>query len=261
MKKTFLASLLLLATITSCTNDENIETVIPQQAEEQSRSIENLVAEDYLTIHFNDSTYNNVPTAYDENGNFVFLDEKFATIYTTLLVTKPRLSTFILAEGEIALYVDLETGLEDQDLTLIPGEEAAATSRLVGTSVAWVRLYDDKNYNDTNHRYDLSEFTQIVSYSSLKPISFNDKCSSLKMENNLPWNSTETMVLNGSTILKSNVTAVFIGYEHEYMGGNTVVCVAEPGTYRNYPSLPGFNDKLSSFDFKLAQHGQYTSSI
>lgn len=34
MKKIFLASLSLLATITSCTNDENIETVVPQQVEE-----------------------------------------------------------------------------------------------------------------------------------------------------------------------------------------------------------------------------------
>lgn len=262
MKKT-LFFICLAALATACTNDEAIE--VPESNQEnQSRSVEEIIPVDTLTIHFNDVVYKNVPTTTDVNGNLVFLDEEFAPIYNEKLATNPTLSTFVTGENEITFYANLEEGLEEQDLTLVEGQDENVAISRVGVSVlASVTLYEDRNYGGSTKYYQVNEQVQSVNISTMKvePNKFNDRCSSIKIENLLPWNSDETMPLDGSTILKRNVSAVLIGYEDINYGGRTIVCVAESGTTRNCPSLPNFNDKMSSLKFKLAQRGLYTNSF
>ena len=71
MKKTLLYSLLVasIAGLWSCSNDADVP--VPQDEEISTRSGE-LV--ECLNITYKGKTYQNVPTSYDENGDFLFLE-------------------------------------------------------------------------------------------------------------------------------------------------------------------------------------------
>jgi hypothetical protein len=257
-------SLLLLAT--SCSNADllTIESnadlsTIESNAEPTSRV-------EYLTVTYEGKTYKSIPTTYDVRGNFVFQDEVFSSRYRNEIDLLPELSIFMVRENEIELYKNLNELLEKKGLTLLEGVQIEETqlrsSTLPGYDhLAALKLHDDKNFKDRFVQDSLNYSRIIASNANLgnSPHNFNDKCSSLIITNNIKNSTTETIQLGGQTFICANVSAVFIGYDDKNYSDRTIVCIANAGTVTMEASLPGFNDKLSSYKFLFAQKGQYIS--
>lgn len=187
-------------------------------------------------------------------------------IYNKELANDSNLSINVKSDNEIVFFKDLRTNLEfngyDYDL-LINNESVTNIGSLKETragyqNLATLELFDDINYGDSFRTFYLTENQIEVTERRMHYISFNDKCSSLKVRNNLPNDSLQTIVLNGYSYPCALVDAVFLGYEDKDYRKGSITYIATPGTVRLAPSLPGFNDKMSSFRFLFAQRGQYS---
>lgn len=238
----------------SC-SDENVSGV---------ENVGNLQPEEFLTVTYAGQTYENVPTAYDENGDFVFLDEKLSVIYEEELSKFPELSTFIAGENEIIFYQNLEDALAEQNLKLLMPIGSSITTRAGGyDDLGIAQLFDDRDYNDRNYSFVINQETIACEAMDIgsSPYKFNDKCSSLKLTSNLPNDPNQKLTLGAYTYPCTQIDVVFIGYDDKNFADRSIVCVAATAEVKGYASLPGFNDKLSSFKLFFAQKGQYHSTI
>lgn len=263
MKSTFITFAGLMACIAmlfaACSDTENLES----QMNDVSVSTRSEVPE-MLTIHYNGNTYENVPTTYDENGDFVFHDKVFAPIYNQELANDSNLSINVKSDNEIALFKDLKSNLEASGYkyeecmkSLDNTNSQYSTSRIGYDYLAAVELFDDKDYGAPVKKFELTSQVISVEERRMHYIDFNDKCSSLKIYNNIPNDSTKTILLGDYEYVCSKVDAVFFGYENKDYAKKTIIYIATAGSYRFAQSLPGFNDKMSSFRFLFAQNGQY----
>lgn len=101
------------AILSSCNNDD-IPTV--QNEGDKTRAIETV---DYLNITYKGITYKNVPTAYDENGDFIFLDNEFSAVYQNELANDYDWSISAKDSYNITFYPSLESNLKSNGLTLL----------------------------------------------------------------------------------------------------------------------------------------------
>lgn len=136
--------LAVLIAFTSCNSDE----VISQNDEVQ------LQPQEFLNITYKGEVYKNIPTTYDENGGFVFLDNIFSSIYEKELKENTNLSIVARDSQNIILYEDFQTACDSEGITLIkeiPNIEASyntLNSRAGYEDLASVTLYDDKGFTD-----------------------------------------------------------------------------------------------------------------
>lgn len=264
MKSTFMTFAGLMSCIAmlfaACSDTENLES----QMKEQNASTRADVPE-MLTIHYNGNTYENVPTTYDENGDFVFHDKVFAPIYNRELANDSSLSINVKSETEIVLYKDLRTNLEsngynyDEYIKNIDCQQYAPniSTRTGDDILATVVLFDDVNFRDTSRTFNLTKDETYLQERRMHYIDFNDKCSSIQVTNNLPYEPGQTIMLEGYEYECYKVDAVFIGYEDKDYKNGSITLIATPGTVRKERSLFNFSDKMSSFKFLFAQKGQY----
>ena len=223
--------------------------------------------ENYLNITYKGKTYKDVPTAYDSKGDFVFLDKDFAPIYNAELASDLDYSIDITGQRDLTFYPDLNTNLKSNGISQNPdnGQQnyAQTNSRAVYENFAVLTIYDDKNFLDRYHNFELNKDVKTYLCYNLKNSKwkFNDKCSSLKIANNLPNDPNQKIELGGYQHPCSNVDAVFIGYDDKNFSDRTITCIAHPAQLKEHPYLPGFNDKLSSFKFFFAQKGQYSDKF
>ena len=231
MKKTLLYSLLVasIAGLWSCSNDAGVP--VPQDEEISTRSGE-LV--ECLNITYKGKTYQNVPTSYDENGDFLFLDSEFSAIYAEELANDLDWSISAKDSHNITFYPDLKNNLDsngievDESIEAVDAALAVALTRAGYNDLAEVTLYDDRDFKDRNYSFQLNDSIFKLGY-------FEYPCSEIE--------------------------AVFIGYDDRNFSDRTITCVAPPTSVKKYPSLPGFNDKMSSFKLLFAKKGQYQPSI
>jgi len=248
----------IAAMMCSCSNE--VENPIEQQ-DKTTRS----ESTELLTITYNGITYRDVPTTYDENGNFIFLDNEFALVYEKEFANKADMSINIKSSDEIEIFHDLKTNLESNGYNYAECEDAMVNApeqlrntRIGYENLASVELFDDKGFGDLKLTYHLTSETISVAERRLHYQNFNDKCSSLKITNNIPNDSTKTIQLGDYEYICSKVDAVFIGYENKDYSKSSITFIAPAGGFRYATSLPGFNDKMSSFRFFFAQNGQYS---
>lgn len=245
--------------LTACNNEDT-----PAMHEEVS-----LEPQEFLNITYMGQSFENVPTAYDENGDFIFLDGKFAEIYQENLANDPDWSISIKGPNDIEFFSNLEENLKSNGIEIDSNIKSSiaypvdALTRAGYDDLASLTIYDDKEYKDRNYTFVLNDSTISTEVSNLKdsPWKFNDKCSSLKIVNNMPNDPNKEFKLGYFTYPCSDIDAVFIGYDDKNFSDRTITCVAHAGGKKDCSSLPGFNDKLSSFKFFFAQKGQYTSSF
>lgn len=96
--------ILFIGTLFSCSNDN--DAILFENAKmAKARFLE---PEEYLNITYKGKTYENVPTSYDENGDFVFLDVEFASIYNTELKYDFNWSISAKDSQNITFYGSLE---------------------------------------------------------------------------------------------------------------------------------------------------------
>ncbi len=220
---------------------------------------------EFLSITYNGKTFKNVPTTYDENGDFIFMDKEFASIYKSELANDSCISINIKSETEISFYKDLKTNLESNGYNYdeftknidYQSYRLNKDTRVGYGNLATLELFDDERFSDTSKTFHLDKDVIFVTERRMHYIDFNDKCSSLKVTNNLPNDPNETIVLGEYEYACSNVDAVFLGYEDKDYKKKSITYIATPGTVREAASLPGFNDKMSSFRFLFAQKNQY----
>lgn len=264
MKSTFITFAGLISCMAmlfaACSDTENLEL----QMKEQNASTRAEVPE-MLTIHYDGNIYENVPTTYDENGDFVFHDKVFAPIYNRELANDSSLSINVKSETEIVLYKDLRTNLEsngynyDEYIKNIDCQQYAPniSTRTGDDILATVVLFDDVNFRDTSRTFNLTKDETYLQERRMHYIDFNDKCSSIQVTNNLPYEPGQTIMLEGYEYECYKVDAVFIGYEDKDYKNGSITLIATPGTVRKERSLFNFSDKMSSFKFLFAQKGQY----
>ena len=230
---------------------------------------EGIVPQEFLNITYKGQSFENVPTAYDENGDFIFLDKEFSKIYQKNLANDSDWSISIKGSSDIEFFSNLDENLEangieiDPEIKSIVAYPIDVLTRAGYEDLASVTLFDDKDFKDRNYTFVLNDSIISTDVRNLKnsPWKFNDKCSSLKIANNMPNDPNKEFKLGYFTYPCSNIDAVFIGYDDRDFSDRTITCVAHAGDKKECPSLPGFNDKLSSFKFFFAQKGQYTSSF
>ena len=245
----------------ACSNDPDII--------QDNKDLKDLVPSiEYLNITYNGVTYLNVPTTYNDNGDFIFLDENFAPIYATELADDPDWSISIIDAENIIFYGNLKTNLKANGIEINPDIQSSdgiksyfSNTRTSYEHLAAVTLFDDRDYNDTDHTFTLNDSIIYKEVANLKDLKFNDKCSSLILTNNMPNDPNKTFQLGYYSHPCSEIVAVFIGYDDKNFKDRTITCVCPPSDVKKYPSLPGFNDKMSSFKFFFAQKGQYSSTI
>ncbi len=239
-------------TVVSCSNQE--EPI--QKADTRAT---NTSVTEILNITYKGKCYKSIPTTYDENGEFVFLNDEFATLYSTEIAMLPDLSIFVTDANNIEFYSSLNETLEKKELKLIKNVKFNSVLTRVGGIVGEVDLFDDTGCKDRHFPFTITENSPINYIADLKPspYKFNDKCSSLTLANNLPDVHNQTILIDGKSLPCADVSVVFIGYDDKNYTDRTIVCTAESSRYNTYNSLPGFNDKLSSFKLFLAKDGQY----
>ena len=239
-------------TVVSCSNQE--EPI--QKADTRAT---NTSVTEILNITYKGKCYKSIATAYDENGKFVFLNDEFATLYSTEIAMLPDLSIFVTDANNIEFYSSLNETLEKKELKLIKNVKFNSVLTRVGGIVGEVDLFDDTGCKDRHFPFTITENSPINYIADLKPspYKFNDKCSSLTLANNLPDVHNQTILIDGKSLPCADVSVVFIGYDDKNYTDRTIVCTAESSRYNTYNSLPGFNDKLSSFKLFLAKDGQY----
>lgn len=270
MKQLFKFATLFVAAIgvmTSCSEEVDAPQSQADADDVLTRSTDTI---EYLNITYKGVTYDNVPTTYDENGDFVFSDDEFAPIYAAELANDPDWSISAKDAQNITFYGSLTSNLEangieiDQDVKVVDGSRSyVIPSRASYEHLAEVTLYDDRDFKDRNYSFQLNDSIISTEVANLKnkPWSFNDKCSSLIITNNMPNDPNKTFKLGYFDYPCSEIEAVFIGYDDRNFTDRTITCVCQPSDVKKYASLPGFNDKMSSFKFFFAKKGQYSSSF
>lgn len=253
-----------IGVFSSCDNEEDIP--VSDELMVQSFSSDSI---NYLNITYMGNTYENVPTTYDEEGNFIFLDNDFSKVYATELANDNDWSISILDSCNVTFYGSLAENLKSNDIYIndnvkpIEAKTSFVYTRSSYENLAQVTLYDDKNFKDRHFDFVLSDSIIYTEVANLKksPWKFNDKCSSLILTNNLPNNPNKTIKLGYYNYVCSKIEVVFIGYDDKNFSDRTITCVCPPAGVKKYPSLPGFNDKMSSFKLFFAQAGQHESTL
>lgn len=226
--------------------------------------------ESSYTITYGGTTYENVKVVFDEHGNFASFSGSFGEIYNSRLASNSSFSVYVNSARELSFYDNLDENLKDNELTVIPSSlyhqtrvstRSSSVNNIPGYNYNSVlELYDDRNFEDRHYSFSLNDSIIEVENSDLKksPYKFNDKCSSLRIANNLPTKEGYFLKLGAYSYETKDIVAVFIGFDDKNFSDRTIVCSTGAGTLKEYRSLPGFNDKLSSFKFLYAQKGQYT---
>ena len=266
--KTLLLGVLSLLTFmfTACSNED--ATVDTHATTMQVA----LTPEEVLNITYNGITYKNVPIAYDSNGDLIFLDNAFSKIYQHDLANNPHWSVAMKGGNDIEFFTDLNSNLKANGVELSTATEIASSKSCFRLSrstsdnyydYATLTLYDDRDYKDRHLDFTLNDTLMATEVRNLKksPWKFNDKCSSLKIANFIVNDPKQYIIFGTFEVPCSDVDAVFIGYDDRKFTDRTITCVAHAAERKECASLPGFNDKLSSFKFFLAQKGMYASSF
>lgn len=251
------------AILFSCNNEADITSV--QYEDDKTRAIETV---EYLNITYKGITYKNVPTTYDENGDFIFLDKDFAVVYQKELANNFNWSIAAKDSYNITFYPSLETNLESNGLEVLEETNSSRSARIKQTVrettsvLAELTLYDDQYYKDRNISFEITESQKGYCIPNLKKShKFNDKCSSLIIINNFPYDYSQPYQLNGFSYPCSEIEAVFVGYDDSNYSDRTITGIATANSVKKYATLPGFNDKLSSFKFFLAHKGEFHDNI
>lgn len=256
LKHKFFASLMLAGSIlgfASCSNED-----VPEQYSEST-----LAPTEFLNITYNGKVYLNVPTAYDENKDFVFLDEDFSKIYEAELKELPTLSINLINDTDIEMFCSLESNLTKHgiDYSNIPTESTSATRTITSSDQNYIGtadLYDDKKFKDTQISLGITDAIHPVNVAKLKTYGFNDKCSSLKLWNHLPNDSTKVLNLGSYSLSYAEATLVFIGYDDHDYADRTYTALAAPSELKEYKELKNFNDKMSSCKLFFSERGNLT---
>lgn len=256
LKHKFFTSLMLATCIlgfTSCSNEDD-----PKQTPESTLS-----PTEFLNISYNGKEYLNVPTAYDENGDFVFLDEDFSKIYEAELKELPTLSINLINDTNIEMFCSLESNLTKHgiDYSKVPNEFSPATRTITSSEqnyIGTVDLYDDKKFKDRLLPFGISEAIHPVNEPNLKTYGFNDKCSSLKLWNHLPKDASKILNLGSYSLSYAEATLVFIGYDDHDYSDRTYTALADASELKEYRELKNFNDKMSSCKLFFSKRGNLT---
>lgn len=150
MKKIlFLATLIVAGLLLSCSND-NDEL---QQTETTSES----EVVEYLNITYHGNEFLHVPTFYDEKGDFVFLDAEFSKIYEDKLANNINWSIKMKSSSDIEFYDNLDENLKMNGIKMSNAIPLRSMSDTIVTNrstsyeyLAYLTLYDDKDFKDTN---------------------------------------------------------------------------------------------------------------
>lgn len=243
----------------SCKSDE----VISQNEETQFQP------QEFLNITYKGKIYENIPTTYDENGEFIFLDNIFSKIYKQELYDNTSLSIVVKDSHNISLYENFQAACDSEGIILLKDfasmevSQCMLMSRAGYDNLAELTIYDDRDFKDRHYPFSLNDSIKYLEVGNLKdrPWHFNDKCSSLILINNLPNDPNKKLLLGSYEYACTDIDVVFVGYDDRRFTDKTITCIAPTAQVMKYASLPGFNDKMSSFKLFFAQKGQYHASF
>jgi hypothetical protein len=258
MKIGSIISLLVISFgFSACTDEDQLNSEVEQKAE--LYSIEN------LNIIYGGRMYSNIPTVYDNSGEFVFLDTEFSYIFESELKGLNSLSIHLVDDNTIEMYKSLSDNLDNHGILAARISSGIGDVSRTDTSsgenfIGSVDLYDDKKFKDTHWQFGIISAANPIWISNLgSPYKFNDKCSSLILTNNLPNDATKELNMGSYTLKYSEATLVFIGYDDKGYSDRTFTTIANPSTKKEWKELKNFNDKMSSFKLFFAQTGIYTT--
>lgn len=213
---------------------------------------------EFLNITYKDKLYKSVPTTYDKDGQFVFLDKEFSAVYNVEVSQLPNLSIFVTDEHDIEFYSSLEETFDTKNLKFVSSVPSNLPQTRAEIPIGSVDIFDKRDCAGDHIMFYLNKPHQMPAVRDFEddPYHFNDKCSSLILTNNLPYSKDHFIVLNGYSLPCIDISVVFVGYEDKEFSGRTTVITANAGVVNRTYSLPGFDKQLSSFKLFIAQRGQ-----
>jgi hypothetical protein len=198
--------------------------------------------------------------------SFIFLDDEISLIYMIELKNSSTLSIHYEDYNKIEIYDNLESNLKDHNISSLDVKRLIFNTRTDVSDdssifIGVATLYDDKNYKDRS--VSMGVTLKSVQYSNPDlgaSHKFNDKCSSMKLENRLTSDPNQKITLpNGDVFPHTGVDLVFIGYDDKNFSDRTYTIIATPTKkLREIPSVSGFGDKMSSCKLFFYEHGKYT---
>lgn len=271
MKKLFI--FIAFLGLIACNSDNDIE-IQPNESKETFT----------LNIKYQDKIYNVV--CEELNDSIIFLDKDFESFYLNEIASKPNLATMIHNDGTIEYFENAEVAIRSQKLSLLETDSEENDNQGImlrkspynpvesGASGGKLTLWDDTNYKDRTVEATINFNVRSCTLLNLKHSDgFNDKTSSLKVWSYINNNTTyyyqylvEPSHNNKFGYASGSLLRIaFIGYENDNLRGRTLICIPPNGGVHedsNLKRIPcdsgNWNDRISSFEFKIAKATDYT---
>lgn len=279
MKKVNYLFIAILSLLFSCCSDSE-ET-------EQEKDDTTFV----MDVSWKGNTYH-VKSTYDKDGNLVYLDDSFLSIYNNEILTNDSVVTYDAGEKSLAYYTSVDEMMESLGLRFLDADplatsqsEAKAQTRMVSSDAkaGWAVLYQHLDYAGQvlglDAYYTLFMTIPVMSAAPVG-VEWNDRASSIIVYSNIPLNdsvlvnNTEvdyqyTSVPSGNGVSPGNtpyatndLRVVFLGYQHKNYGGDVMCIVPNNSSYKCHHRLGeiNWNDKMSSCTLRLAVQNLYSDS-
>lgn len=279
MKKIFYYAFALLPIFFSCSSDS------------EETAIEKSDTPFLMDVTWKGSTYH-VMSTYDKDGNLVYLDDSFLSIYNNEILKSDSVVTYDAGDKSLVYYTSVDEMMNDLGLRFIDADpvvlslsEARAQTRTISSSAYAGRatLYQHLNYEgqtlELSAQYTKFRTIPVMSQ-EVEGVDWNDKASSIIVYSNIPPNDSVYVnwsdvalqytscpavdyATTGNTKYATNdLRVVFLGYQHRDYGGDVMCIVPNNNSTKRHYRLGeiNWNDKISSCTLRLAVKNLYSDN-
>lgn len=280
MKHFFYYLVIILPLLFSCSDDND---VVP---------IENDDTTFMMEVAWKGHVYH-VKSTYDKNGNLVYLDDSFLSVYKNEILKNDSIITYDAGEKSLAYYTSVDEMMDSLELRFIDVEpyvllpsEAEMKTRTVPSDARAGRVSLFQHLDYGGQVLELSaQYTKFMTIPKMSEpddsgIDWNDKASSIIVYSNIPLNDSvyvnpsdvnyqyisvpyaSTATTGSQKYATNDLRVVFLGYQHKDYGGDVMCIVPNNNSYKCHHRLNdiNWNDKMSSCTLRLAVNNLYSDS-
>lgn len=233
-----------------------------------------------------------VKSTYDKEGNLVYLDDSFLSIYNNEILKNDSIITYDAGEKKLAYYTSVDEMMHNLGLRFLDVDSLTLSSSGTGKMTRTISsdayagratLYQHLNYLgqvlELGAQY--TKFRTIPVMSREVPgIDWNDKASSIIVYSNIPLNDSvyanwsdinlqyesvspvDYATMGNTKYATNDLRVVFLGYEHKNYGGDVMCIVPDNCSAKQHNRLGeiNWNDRMSSCTLRLAIKDLYSDS-
>lgn len=244
-----------------------------------------------MDVLWKGNTYH-VKSTYDKDGNLVYLDDSFLSIYKNEILTNDSIVTYDAGEKSLAYYTSVDEMMESLGLRFLDADSftlsqsgTEAQTRTISSSAYAGRatLYQHLNYEgqvlELSAQYTKFKTIPVMS-TEVQGVDWNDKASSIIVYSNIPMNdsvwvnwsdvdlrytsvpSANSATTGNNMYATNDLRVVFLGYQHKDYAGDVMCVIPDNSSTKRHHRLGeiNWNDKISSCTLRLAVKDLYSNS-